>query len=71
MNFADVGTEAVGVQIGAPPIDGEANKELIRYLAEVLNLRRSDLSLDKVNFHFILKIYILLEYFAYKHRSAK
>lgn len=43
----DIGSEAVGIQIGAPPVDGEANKELIRYLAEILNLRKSDLCLDK------------------------
>jgi len=45
--ITDISCESIGVQIGAPPLDGEANKELIRYLAEVLNLRKSDLSLDK------------------------
>lgn len=36
------------VSIAAPPADGEANAELIRYLAEVLELKKSHLSLDKV-----------------------
>ena len=34
--------------IAAPPGDGEANKELIRYIAKLLKLRSSDVSLDKV-----------------------
>ncbi|KFM57045.1 hypothetical protein X975_02308, partial [Stegodyphus mimosarum] len=45
--ITDVGTEAVGIQIAAPPVDGEANKELIRYLAEVLNLKKSEIMLQK------------------------
>lgn len=46
--FTDIGSEAVSVQINAPPVDGEANTELVQYLATVLGLRRSDISLDKV-----------------------
>ncbi len=38
--------EGVGVAVAAPPMDGEANAELIRFMAQVLGLRRSDLSLD-------------------------
>ncbi|KAF3706036.1 UPF0235 protein C15orf40 -like protein [Channa argus] len=45
--ITDVSAEAVGVAIAAPPTDGEANTELIRYLAEVLDLRKSHISLDK------------------------
>ncbi|KAJ9583201.1 hypothetical protein L9F63_022448 [Diploptera punctata] len=45
--ITDVGNEAVGVQIGAPPVEGEANTELVKYIATVLNLRKSDVSLDK------------------------
>lgn len=44
--ITDVSTEAIGVQIAAPPIDGEANTELIKYLSKVLHVRKSDLSLD-------------------------
>lgn len=42
-----VGAEAVEVQIGAPPMDGEANTELVKYLSKALELRKSDVSLDK------------------------
>ena len=46
--FLDVGSETVGVQISAPPVEGEANTELIKYIAAVLSVRKSDVSLDKV-----------------------
>jgi uncharacterized protein YggU (UPF0235/DUF167 family) len=46
--FADIGSEAVSVQISAPPVEGEANTELVKYMAAVLGLRKSDVSLDKV-----------------------
>ncbi|KAL3044355.1 hypothetical protein OYC64_012780 [Pagothenia borchgrevinki] len=45
--ITDISAEAVGVSIAAPPTDGEANTELIRYLAEVLDLKKSHISLDK------------------------
>lgn len=37
----------MGVQIAAPARDGEANEELVRYLAELLNVRTRTISLDK------------------------
>ncbi|XP_060223440.1 UPF0235 protein C15orf40 homolog isoform X1 [Meriones unguiculatus] len=43
----DVTTEAVCVAIAAPPSEGEANAELCRYLSKVLDLRKSDVVLDK------------------------
>ncbi|XP_061749687.1 UPF0235 protein C15orf40 homolog [Nerophis ophidion] len=43
----DVSTEAVGVAIAAPPTDGEANTELLRYLAEVLDVKKSRVTLEK------------------------
>jgi len=46
---ADVSEEAVGVAIAAPPTDGEANEELVRYLSKVLELKKSQVSLDKVS----------------------
>ncbi|CAJ1055893.1 UPF0235 protein C15orf40 homolog [Xyrichtys novacula] len=46
-SITEVSAEAVGVSIAAPPTDGEANAELIRYLADVLELKRSHISLDK------------------------
>uniref|UniRef100_A0A3B4GQJ7 Uncharacterized protein n=1 Tax=Pundamilia nyererei TaxID=303518 RepID=A0A3B4GQJ7_9CICH len=46
-SITEVSTEAVSVAISAPPTDGEANAELIRYLAEVLGLKKSHVCLDK------------------------
>lgn len=37
----------IGVQIAAPPVDGEANTELVKYMAKLLGIRKSDISLDK------------------------
>ncbi|XP_067293060.1 UPF0235 protein C15orf40 homolog [Pseudorasbora parva] len=45
--ITDVSEEAVGVAIAAPPSDGEANAELLRYLSKVLGLKKSEVSLDK------------------------
>ncbi|KAH8301088.1 hypothetical protein KR018_007511 [Drosophila ironensis] len=42
-----IGPEGVGVQIAAPPSEGEANAELVKFLSKVLGLRKSDVSLDK------------------------
>ncbi|XP_052846907.1 UPF0235 protein C15orf40 homolog [Drosophila gunungcola] len=42
-----IGMEGVGVQIAAPPSEGEANAELVKFLSKVLGLRKSDVSLDK------------------------
>ena len=39
--------EGVGVQIGAPPVEGEANQELVKFLASVLGTRKSNVSLDR------------------------
>ncbi|XP_029378060.1 UPF0235 protein C15orf40 homolog [Echeneis naucrates] len=46
-SITGVSTEAVGVAIAAPPTDGEANTELIRFLAEILELKKNHISLDK------------------------
>jgi uncharacterized protein (TIGR00251 family) len=47
--ITDISEDGVGIQIAAPPIDGEANTELIKFLAKLLSLRKSDVSLDKGN----------------------
>lgn len=44
----DISEEAIGVAISAPPVEGEANTELVKYLAAVLGARKSDVSLDRV-----------------------
>ncbi|XP_010220186.1 PREDICTED: UPF0235 protein C15orf40 homolog [Tinamus guttatus] len=43
----DVTTEAVGVAIAAPPSDGEANAELCHYLSKVLEVKKSEVVLEK------------------------
>ncbi|XP_032926087.1 UPF0235 protein C15orf40 homolog [Catharus ustulatus] len=43
----DVTAEAVGVAIAAPPSEGEANAELCRYLSKVLQVKKSDVTLEK------------------------
>lgn len=45
--ITDITTEGVGIQIAAPPVDGEANAELVKFLSGVLKLRKSDISLDR------------------------
>ncbi|XP_065201984.1 UPF0235 protein C15orf40 homolog isoform X2 [Planococcus citri] len=39
--------EGVGVQINAPPVDGEANSELVKFMSGILDVRKSAVSLDK------------------------
>ena len=51
MCCTDISPEGVGVQIAAPPVDGEANTTLVKYVAAVLGVRKSDVSLDRVS-HF-------------------
>ncbi|XP_027219655.1 UPF0235 protein A2cp1_1215 isoform X1 [Penaeus vannamei] len=43
----DISSEGIGVQIGAPPMDGEANAELVKFLASTLGVRKSDVSLER------------------------
>ncbi|KAM8972280.1 UPF0235 protein C15orf40 homolog [Pelodytes ibericus] len=45
--ITDVTSEAVGVAIAAPPSEGEANAELCRYLSKVLEIKKSEVVLDK------------------------
>ncbi|NXN47497.1 CO040 protein, partial [Rhinoptilus africanus] len=44
---ANVTAEAVGVAIAAPPSEGEANAELCRYLSKVLEVKKSEVTLEK------------------------
>lgn len=48
-SFVDMSDESVGVAISAPPVEGEANTELVKYLASVLGMRKSDVTLDRVS----------------------
>ncbi|EFN79854.1 UPF0235 protein C15orf40-like protein [Harpegnathos saltator] len=51
-NITDITNEGVGVAISAPPTEGEANAELVKYLASIFGLRKSHVSLDRVGFSF-------------------
>ncbi|XP_016905070.1 UPF0235 protein C15orf40 homolog [Apis cerana] len=46
-NITDISEDAVGVAISAPPVEGEANTELVKYIASVLGMRKSDVTLDR------------------------
>lgn len=48
--------EAVGVAIAAPPSEGEANAELCRYLSKVLEVKKSEVILEKVLLFFFLSV---------------
>lgn len=37
--------DAIKLKIKAPPVDGKANKEIISYLAEILNLSKKQISI--------------------------
>ncbi|XP_044742338.1 UPF0235 protein C15orf40 homolog [Chrysoperla carnea] len=45
--ITDISTEGIGVQINAPPSEGEANTELIKFMASVLGVRKSDVSFER------------------------
>jgi uncharacterized protein (TIGR00251 family) len=47
-------TRAVGehggrlkIQLAAPPVDGEANRALVEFLAEALGVRRADVAIER------------------------
>ena len=42
-----IDVEGVGVQISAPPVEGEANIELVKYLASCLGVKKSCVCLDR------------------------
>ena len=52
----EISEEGVRVQIAAPPIDGEANTELVKFMAKMLGVRKSDVLLERVQ-HFIQNQY--------------
>lgn len=45
--ITDISEEGIGIQICAPPVEGQANTELVKFLADTLGLRKSDVSLDR------------------------
>lgn len=42
-----ISEEGINIQINAPPVDGSANTELIKYMASFLGLKSNSLSLEK------------------------
>lgn len=45
--ITDISSDGCGVQIAAPPQEGEANAELVRFMAKVLAVRKGDVSLER------------------------
>lgn len=44
-NITNVSEEGIGVQINAPPVEGQANTELVKFMSKCLGLRKSDVCL--------------------------
>lgn len=38
---------ALKIRLAAPPVDGKANEELVRFLAKIFELSPSEISIDK------------------------
>jgi uncharacterized protein YggU (UPF0235/DUF167 family) len=45
--------DSVVIKIGAAPVDGAANKELCSFVANFLNLKKNDVTLDVVRQYFL------------------
>lgn len=45
--ITDISEGSVGLQISAPPVDGEANAELVKFISKTLGVRKSDVVLEK------------------------
>lgn len=39
--------ERLRVRVAAPPVDGEANKEIVRFFANLLDVAKSDVSIEQ------------------------
>lgn len=37
--------DAIRIRVAAPPVDGEANKELLGFLRKIMGVRRSDIEI--------------------------
>ncbi|XP_031551935.1 UPF0235 protein C15orf40 homolog [Actinia tenebrosa] len=46
-NITEVSEQCVGIQISAPPKEGEANEELVSYLAALLGVKKSAVTLER------------------------
>lgn len=45
------------INLHAPPVDGEANKELIKYMSGLLEINPNEIKLDKVIFFSLMFIF--------------
>ncbi|KAL4228309.1 hypothetical protein ACF0H5_013740 [Mactra antiquata] len=45
-SVTDIGSE-INIQITAPPVDGQANQELLKYLSKILDVKKTQLNLEK------------------------
>ncbi len=43
--IASVASDEVGIQIAAPPVDGEANAEVIKFLSKLFHVRKSNVTI--------------------------
>lgn len=43
--FTGISEDGVSIQIAAPPVDGEANTAIVKYFAEILNVKKANVSL--------------------------
>ena len=46
--FVEVSDEGLSVSLAAPPVDGKANTELVRYLSQMLGIRKSAVIIQQV-----------------------
>jgi uncharacterized protein YggU (UPF0235/DUF167 family) len=47
LTYLDISEEYVGISVKARPVDGEANKAIIEYLADIFGLSKSNVELVK------------------------
>ncbi|XP_061172241.1 UPF0235 protein C15orf40 homolog [Saccostrea echinata] len=45
--ITDISEAGIGVQVAAPPVDGKANMELVKFMAKTLEVRKSDVVLER------------------------
>lgn len=45
--IVDIISDAIDIQIAARPVDGEANSELVRFIAEILCIKKTEINLVK------------------------
>ncbi|XP_033097023.1 UPF0235 protein C15orf40 homolog [Anneissia japonica] len=45
--ITDISPDGVGIQVAAPPKEGEANTELVSFIAKVLGLRKGSVLLER------------------------